>query len=200
MIIKNCLICNKEFKTIPAKIKVGRGKYCSKQCYFISKKGKATWNKGLKTFDSKKYSKKWQQEHREWIKEYRLKWLKLNPDKKLVFYKYKQEWRKKHPENEKLTQQRRKANLLKTKINDFKVSEWMELLAEYNYSCAYCNKHFDKLTQDHIIPLTRGGNHTKSNIVPACNSCNCRKNDLLLSEDIKSNYQLFKIYLTKETI
>ncbi len=27
-----CLVCNKRFKTYPSKIKIGRGKYCSKVC------------------------------------------------------------------------------------------------------------------------------------------------------------------------
>ena len=31
MILK-CLKCLKEFKTYPSKIKLGRGKYCSKKC------------------------------------------------------------------------------------------------------------------------------------------------------------------------
>ena len=30
--IKNCLVCNKEFKTIPALIKRGGGKFCSRAC------------------------------------------------------------------------------------------------------------------------------------------------------------------------
>lgn len=30
--IKHCLVCEKEFRTYPSKIKIGRGKYCSKQC------------------------------------------------------------------------------------------------------------------------------------------------------------------------
>ena len=30
--IKNCLVCNELFKTYPSKIKIGRGKYCSKEC------------------------------------------------------------------------------------------------------------------------------------------------------------------------
>lgn len=30
--IKNCKVCNKEFKTYPSKIKIGRGKYCSQKC------------------------------------------------------------------------------------------------------------------------------------------------------------------------
>ncbi len=29
---KRCEVCNKEFKTYPSKIKLGRGKYCSKEC------------------------------------------------------------------------------------------------------------------------------------------------------------------------
>ena len=31
-LIKNCKECGKEFKTYPSKIKIGRGKYCSKKC------------------------------------------------------------------------------------------------------------------------------------------------------------------------
>lgn len=31
-IIRKCKVCNKEFSTYPSKIKIGRGKYCSKVC------------------------------------------------------------------------------------------------------------------------------------------------------------------------
>ena len=37
---KNCQICNKVFFIRPYKVKKGGGKFCSKQCYGISKKGK----------------------------------------------------------------------------------------------------------------------------------------------------------------
>lgn len=39
--IKNCLVCNKEFYTKPARMKVGRGKYCSRDCakHTLFKKG-----------------------------------------------------------------------------------------------------------------------------------------------------------------
>ena len=56
----------------------------------------------------------------------------------------------------------------------FTKDEWESLLMQYAYRCAYCGK-IRKLTQDHIIPLSKGGNHIKNNIVPACNSCNSRK-------------------------
>ncbi len=33
--IKKCIVCNKEFITYPSKIKLGRGKYCSKECCLL---------------------------------------------------------------------------------------------------------------------------------------------------------------------
>ena len=32
MITRSCAICGKEFNTYPSKLKIGRGKYCSKEC------------------------------------------------------------------------------------------------------------------------------------------------------------------------
>lgn len=40
MAILKCLKCNNEFKINPAAIKRGRGKYCSRSCYYKSIKGK----------------------------------------------------------------------------------------------------------------------------------------------------------------
>lgn len=45
-----CLICNKNFYTKPAKIKDNRGKYCSKQCTYIARKGKPAPNKGKRAW------------------------------------------------------------------------------------------------------------------------------------------------------
>ena len=44
--------------------------------------------------------------------------------------------------------------------------------------CHYCGKKVrpDKLTMDHVVPLVKGGQSTKLNIVPACKACNTRKN------------------------
>jgi 5-methylcytosine-specific restriction enzyme A len=50
--------------------------------------------------------------------------------------------------------------------------------------CFYCGRPTDPkaLTMDHIVPLSRGGKSTKSNIVPACKSCNTMKKQLLPME------------------
>ena len=54
-------------------------------------------------------------------------------------------------------------------------AEWRDILERYNQSCVYCNRSDLKLTQDHVIPISKGGHHTKENVVPACRSCNSRK-------------------------
>ncbi|HYF52158.1 MAG TPA: HNH endonuclease [Planctomycetota bacterium] len=51
-------------------------------------------------------------------------------------------------------------------------------------TCQYCSKKFDRseLTLDHVVPRSRGGTSTWTNIVLACIKCNMRKGDRLLSE------------------
>lgn len=38
LITNNCLICKTELKTVASRIKMGRGKYCSKKCAFLGQK------------------------------------------------------------------------------------------------------------------------------------------------------------------
>jgi 5-methylcytosine-specific restriction endonuclease McrA len=56
-----------------------------------------------------------------------------------------------------------------------------EVLRRDHHSCQYCgnNKH---LTLDHVIPRSRGGQHTWDNVVTACSRCNSKKSDRTLQE------------------
>lgn len=47
--------------------------------------------------------------------------------------------------------------------------------------CHYCGRNVgrEKLTMDHLVPLSRGGRSTKGNIVAACKECNTNKKYLL---------------------
>lgn len=58
--------------------------------------------------------------------------------------------------------------------------EWLSILTANKYRCYYCKKK-TKLTLDHVIPLSKGGKHTASNIVPACGPCNSQKHDKILT-------------------
>ncbi len=50
--------------------------------------------------------------------------------------------------------------------------------------CFYC-KRVEPLTFDHIVPLSKGGSHTKENIVMACASCNFGKQAKSAKEFLK---------------
>ncbi len=52
-------------------------------------------------------------------------------------------------------------------------TEWQAILESYEGRCAYCGSQ--GRTQDHVVPISRGGTHTADNVVPACQSCNSRK-------------------------
>lgn len=54
--------------------------------------------------------------------------------------------------------------------------------------CAYCGTIiFGKAAHiDHVMPLSRGGNHTADNLCAACEFCNCSKCDRTLTEWIPS--------------
>lgn len=53
--------------------------------------------------------------------------------------------------------------------------DWMRVLKQHNFSCAYCGKHEETLDIEHATPLSRGGRHSVNNIVPSCGACNSRK-------------------------
>lgn len=61
------------------------------------------------------------------------------------------------------------------------------LFARDNYTCQYCGKHesafrdykghANKLTRDHVKPLSKGGENSWTNCVTSCSPCNARKDD-----------------------
>jgi len=74
-------------------------------------------------------------------------------------------------------------------ICDFTAEQWERLKEIYQNRCAYCGKVCDDLEQDHVLPLSRGGDHTLYNIVPACRSCNGEKHDKTLPEYLEYIWQ-----------
>ena len=50
--------------------------------------------------------------------------------------------------------------------------------------CAYCGGsfHFDELTREHIVPVSRGGRDTWMNCITACRGCNGRKGNRMPEE------------------
>ena len=57
-----------------------------------------------------------------------------------------------------------------------------EVFRRDNYTCQYCGRRDTSLTVDHILPKRLGGQHTWTNVVAACPSCNHRKGGRHLQE------------------
>ena len=62
------------------------------------------------------------------------------------------------------------------------MKEWSDLKEKFNNKCAICKKE-TKLTKDHIVPLSKGGNDFIENIQPLCKSCNSKKHNKILHEN-----------------
>ena len=135
----------------------------------------------------KKQVKKTADEIKEYKKNYNLK-LKKQKEIKLEYYK---KWMK--TEKGKACNQRghiKRRARLKLIINTLTAQEWVEILKEHKFRCAYCGVKFTRKippTRDHIIPVSKGGDNVKENIVPSCRSCNTKKG-------VKMNY---KDYITE---
>ena len=56
------------------------------------------------------------------------------------------------------------------------------LFARDDWKCVYCGQNGGRLTLDHVIPRSRGGESVWENVVTSCAPCNLRKGDRLLHE------------------
>ena len=77
---------------------------------------------------------------------------------------------------------RRRARKRNSPINDFNIKQWRECLNHFDNKCAYCGKQEEVLQREHVIPVSRGGSNTKTNIIPSCGSCNYSKGDKTIFE------------------
>ena len=68
----------------------------------------------------------------------------------------------------------------KNKAKGLRRSQWWKRKRAIG-QCHYCQQSFapKELTMDHVVPLIRGGQTTKSNVVPCCQHCNSQKQHLL---------------------
>lgn len=143
----------------------------------------------------KEYYKKYNDDNREYVRERNKKYQKENkhkPQRKNYRIQYEQKNRKRINEYQRKQSKIRRINnpdkyraldivkfqkrraLKKDNLTGFKKEHWIDALEFFNANCAYCGCK-DKMTQDHLVPLSKGGGYTKTNIIPSCRSCNSSK-------------------------
>lgn len=67
--------------------------------------------------------------------------------------------------------------------------EWELLRKQYNYTCPCCGEQEPRiwLTEDHIIPLSKGGSDNIENIQPLCSVCNSIKHTQTIKYERPTN-------------
>lgn len=64
------------------------------------------------------------------------------------------------------------------------LKEYIKYLFTYENFCCYCTKS-ENLQIEHLLPLSRGGEHTEDNVKLACKTCNLRKGNKTVEEYLK---------------
>jgi 5-methylcytosine-specific restriction endonuclease McrA len=72
----------------------------------------------------------------------------------------------------------RQKNLAAYKVT---ARDWRRLCQRFDNRCAYCRKR-RPLQREHVVPISRGGQHSIGNLLPSCKSCNLTKGTKLLVE------------------
>lgn len=151
---------------------------------------------------TKEQRKKYQEENSDRIAAYRRAYKEQNADeirKRNRYYYYENREKIKDYQNHYgKTEQGRKVAAIKTQRRRAKKAElpatltpeqWKITMDEFNNKCCYCGKK-RKLTQDHFIPLSKGGWYTHNNIVPSCGECNINKSN----KDFAEWYPTYEFY------
>lgn len=168
---------------------VGLGRrFCSRACQGLSIRGKPPHNKGkpLSELQKKKISKtriergvaKGKNNPRWGISKYRTK----DEERKAGLVSARKSYLK-HIDTRRfyyrqLNHKRRRAT------GSHSREDWEKLKAKYNHCCAICGmqepfteQQYQFLTEDHIVPVSKGGSNDIENIQPLCKSCNSRKHN-----------------------
>lgn len=188
MSIKVCSVCGKEL--IPNKNGHGMCQKCYHHWYYENNKEKI-----------KAQAYKWGKENRDKRRVIEQRYRdNMAPEKKTAMHKRKweqkkarmtpEDWENYHKKNReryhrnkvdgrykaarRRSRRNRRARETNT-ISDLTEKQWKNILKMFDHKCAYCGKPFNKLEQDHIIPVLNGGDTTLHNVVPSCRRCNLKK-------------------------
>lgn len=93
---------------------------------------------------------------------------------------YQKKYPEKHKMRKRAAERKRHGKIVVGKVT---TKEYRQVFLDFSHRCAYCGVHAD--TADHVQPLSKGGEHAATNLVPACKSCNFAKHDKPLMKWLK---------------
>lgn len=119
----------------------------------------------------------WANRNAEKMNKSRKNWRVNNQQQTAEYYR---EYKAENREKIRTKDAKRRATKKQALVIPFTDSEWLKKYRhQFQGCCAYCQQRisFAALSQDHLIPLVKGGEHSLRNLIPACKSCNCSKHD-----------------------
>ena len=127
------------------------------------------------------YMKQWRKENRKHINQYSRQYYQENKEHYREYFKQYRQENKERRRQHFQTYQARKRTLPHT----LTLEQWEKIKNDFNNECAYCGQSEqehkeefnEQLHQEHFIPLSKGGEYTHNNIIPACRNCNSSKNN-----------------------
>jgi len=132
-------------------------------------------------------AKRWAKENPEKYAESKARTIAKNPEKYRRLHAARQSrYRSNHPDRKARIDRARYARV-RMAPGEYSESKWLQRVEYHGWKCFYCKVKLNKntLTQDHAIPLIRGGSNHAANLLPACRSCNSKKKDLTVFEYLR---------------
>lgn len=123
-------------------------------------------------------TKDWVQRNRDKVRDEQRKRAALNRER---YNANLRRWRSRNKAKVSEFGRRSRAKRKQAKVFKVTAKDWRELVNRFGSRCAYCGKK-DTMTADHVVPLSRGGNHSIGNLLPACVTCNISKGPKFLIE------------------
>ncbi len=136
----------------------------------------------------KRWFEQYYQNNRDYLLEYHRQFYKENKDQLAPLYKeYKQknkkrinlyniEFRKTHDMSIPDARRKHRRRIVeKNAMTTLTKIQWQKSIEYFDNQCVYCGSKQDKLTMDHYMPVSKGGDLSVYNIVPCCTSCNSSK-------------------------
>ena len=142
---------------------------------------------------------KWLKDNPGWALEHSRKWRRDNPERsrEIARNSYWRNWEKKKQQREanaeaihassKIWRQnnlekdaaksRRRYAKKRGATGSHSLEEFISLCKRHSWRCFYCGCQLTRktVTEDHVVPVSKGGTDNIDNIVPACCPCNSRK-------------------------
>lgn len=102
----------------------------------------------------------------EWNKQYQ-------KDHKEERTDYMKKYRMENPEKHRIIGHNRRVKI-RSLPRTFTIEQWEKAKAYFDNKCAFCEKE-KPLTLEHFVAVDNGGEFTKDNVIPSCQSCNSSK-------------------------